>query len=138
MDSIVGLAVLRIVAPNIRLKLPSLASVSVMSSGSSSVSRAPSSVLRNSLTVGVNRSGHWWLPIRVTASTRFVTALSLFTIEPCPAVPRAFRRIQFMPFSAVSIRYSRWSSLSVTENPPTSPIPSVQSAIVSGWFLISH
>ena len=74
----------------------------------------------------------------MTASTRLVTALSVFTIDPWPAVPRALSRIQFMPFSAVSIRYSRRSSFSVIENPPTSPIPSVQSATVSGWLLTSH
>ncbi len=91
----------RIVAPNIRLKLPSLASVAVMSSGSSSTSSTSSSVFRNSRIVGVTRSGHSCPPILVTASTRFVTALSLFTIDPCPAVPRALSRIQFMPFSAV-------------------------------------
>ena len=45
--------------------------------------------------------GHWCLPTLAMASASVVTALSLWIIDPCPAVPFAVTRIQARPFSAV-------------------------------------
>lgn len=61
-------------------------------------------------------------------------ALSLWIIEPCPAVPSTVSFIQCMPFWAVSTRYSRRFSLTVKEKPPTSLIASVTPSKSPGWL----
>ena len=48
-------------------------------------------------------------------------------------MPWAVSRIQAMPFSAASTRYTR-RPRTVALNPPTSPIPSVQPSSRSGRF----
>lgn len=100
----VGAAELRRVAPIILAMPPSLASVASMSSGSSGVPSASDSSSRKDRTVLVTLTGHWWRPSLPTASQSSVIALSVLVIEPCPAVPSTVRRIQCMPFSAVSTR----------------------------------
>ncbi len=75
--------------------------------------------------------GHWCRPIRPSASDSAVTALSVWIIDPCPAVPVAVSFIQASPFSAVCTAYSRWPP-TVTLNPPTSPIASVTPSKKSG------
>ena len=52
----------------------------------------------------MSRTGHSCRPSRPIASASSVTALSGFTIEPWPAVPRAVSRSQAIPFSAVCSR----------------------------------
>ncbi len=101
----VGLAVLRRVAPIIVATAPSLATAASGSSGSSShAERVGELVEEGRRIVAVIRTGNVWRPIRATASASAVTALSSLSIEPCPARPAAVSRIQAMPFSAVSIR----------------------------------
>nr|WP_231957098.1 MULTISPECIES: hypothetical protein [unclassified Actinoplanes] len=58
--------------------------------------------------------------------------MSSCSSEPCPAVPRASSRIHATPFSAVSTRYARAPSPTVTEKPPTSLIASVTPSNSSG------
>ena len=98
--------------------------------------------MRNSSTAGCTTIGNWWRPNLATASAIVVTALSSWMNDPCPALPRAFRRIHNMPFSAVSIRYSLRSPPSrrgtVSEKPPTSPTASVMPSKRSGRFSTSH
>ena len=130
----VGLAVLRSVAPMIGA---TAASFEIAISGSSrSISRPRTSdtASRNARTVGVITTGNRCRPSRATASHSTVTALSSWIIEPCPGRPRATRRSHWMPFWAVSIRYSRRSSLIVYEKPPTSPIASVHPSNSSAWL----
>ncbi len=82
----------------------------------------------------VTRTGNRCRPSRPTASHSSVMALSWLVIEPWPAVPSTVSRIQCMPFWAVSIRYSRRFSLTVKENPPTSPMASVTPSKRSRWL----
>ncbi len=105
-----------------------------MFSGSSSVPSASDSSSRKERTVFVTRTGNVCRPSRPTASHSSVMALSLLVIDPCPAVPSTVSRIQWMPFCAVSTRYSRSCSFTVNENPPTSPIASVTPSNRSRWL----
>ena len=50
------------------------------------------------------RAGHGYAAIRPIASARRTTALASVGTEPCPARPRACRRSQAIPFSAVCTR----------------------------------
>ena len=101
----VGFAVLDSVAPTIRAIGPSLASTAAGSSPLRSLTPSASpAACRKAVTDGVSRTGHSCRPIRATASASSVTALSGWSIEPWPAVPRADSRIQAMPFSAVCSR----------------------------------
>ena len=100
----VGLAVSRTVAPTIRDSGPSLRSDPSRSSSGNSSPVSCDICSRKARTVSVRVSGKVWLPSRATASATLVTALSSCRNEPCPGLPRAFSRIQAMPFSAVSIR----------------------------------
>ena len=66
--SIVGLAVLAIVAPTIRAMLPSRASVSSARSGSSSMPNASDTASRKARWASVILCGHSYAPIRATAA----------------------------------------------------------------------
>lgn len=59
--------------------------------------------MRAARTVGVSRSGHSCAPMRAIAAHRRVTAFSLFTLEPCPARPRAVSFSQPVPRSPAAI-----------------------------------
>ena len=118
--------------------MPSLAIACSGSSGSSSMPRASEISPRNARTVSVTTTGNLCRPTRATASASTVTALSSWIIEPCPGRPAACSRSQVRPFSAVSIRYSRRSSETVYENPPTSPIASVTPSNISRWLSTSQ
>ena len=140
----VGLAESRIVAPTMRPIGPSFAIAPSRSgeSGSKAYPVSSPTAVRNCATGSVSTSGNSWRPSRATASASVVTAFSSCTNEPWPARPRAVSRIHSMPFSAVSMRYSRLSPPSrrgtVSENPPTSPIASVTPSNRSGRFSTSH
>src|SRR5262249_19702038 len=100
----VGLAVLARVAPIILASGPSLASTCGAAAGVNSRPSASLAASRNACAEGMSRVGHSWRPIRATVSASSVTALSLWSREPCPAVPRAVSRSHARPFSAVSTR----------------------------------
>ena len=100
----VGLVVLRMTAPSIRAALPNSSTRLSAFSGVASVPASSPTVASSTCIAGVSRTGHSWSPIRATAWSARVTALSRLIIEPCPARPRAVSFIQAMPFSAASIR----------------------------------
>ena len=133
----VGLAVLARVAPIILASGPSLASTCGAAAGVNSRPSASLAASMNACAEGVSRVGHSWRPIRATVSASSVTALSLWSREPCPAVPRAVSRSQAMPFSAVCTRYRRWPPM-VALNPPTSLIASVTPSNRCAWLSTSH
>ena len=100
----VGLTVLRMTAPSIRVAPPNSSTSASAFSGVASVPASSATAASSTLIVGVSRTGHWCAPIRATAAARSVTAFSWLSIDPCPARPRAVSFIQAMPFSAASIR----------------------------------
>ena len=106
-DNIVGFAVFLIVAASIALIGPSFSSSASRSSPEKSSPVTFAAVSRKPRTESVIRIGNLCPPNLTTAALRARTELSLLTIEPWLAVPRAVRRIQLVPFSAVMIGYNR-------------------------------
>ena len=91
-------------APIIRAAPPNSVTSASAFCGVASVPASSATAASRVCIAGVSRTGHSWAPIRATAAASELTALSSLIIEPCPARPRAVRRIQAIPFSAASIR----------------------------------
>ena len=100
----VGLTVLLMTAPSIRVAPPNSSTRARAFSGVTSVPDSSATVPSSTSMVGVSRIGHSWAPSRATAALSRATALSSLTIDPWPARPRAVSFIQAMPFSAASMR----------------------------------